>query len=71
MKLPEKLSADLNEVPVRPVIEYIAERLGLVDGHDGHWSMRFDLEGGSLRRLEISHAQIGMDELATMSPTTG
>lgn len=64
--LPDDLLDRLNEIPVRPVIEYVALRLGLVDGHDGHWSMRFELERGTLRRAEISHSQIGNTELETM-----
>jgi hypothetical protein len=59
--LADELRHRLNGLPVlNPVVEYIANRLGV---GAGHWHMRFDLKDGHLHRTAIEHSSIGNVEL--------
>ena len=58
--LSEELRATLALQGLRPLIEYVAQRLGY---DDGERRLHFELSNGNLRRTRLGHEPIGNDEL--------
>lgn len=67
-ELPDHVRQVLDTLPVRPIIEYVAERLGLDDGHQ---HVRFELEGGNLRRTRLGREPVGNTELEVLAQRAG
>jgi hypothetical protein len=59
--LPAEARAVLDRLNVRPVAEYLAERVGLTDA--ANWRIILAGSGACLRRTELSHVHIGNSEL--------
>jgi hypothetical protein len=51
----------LSRLNVRPLAQYLAERVGVTDGE--HWKIVLEGGAGELRRTEIAHVHIGNVEL--------
>jgi hypothetical protein len=58
--LPDELRAALASQGIRPLVEYLATRLGC---DDGHRRIGFEFENGNLRRTRLGHDPIGNTEL--------
>lgn len=61
----EVLRAVLTPRPIEPLIEYIAERIPQLQLEHAH--VRFEFEGGRLRRTRLGQEPIGNDELEQLA----
>jgi hypothetical protein len=67
MELDPRMSDQLDAFPLRLLVEYIARRLGLTDGHQ---HVRFELENGNLRRTRLGREPVGNAELECLAQST-
>ena len=60
LELPDTLRTALDAGELRPLVEYVAARLGC---DDGIWTLEFGIDGGNLRRAHMKRGPIGDREL--------
>ena len=58
--LPEPARAALDAGPVRPIVEYLLDRLGCAEGH---WRIDVEARDGRFRRGALRRGPFGADEL--------